>query len=50
MEIKLAGGDTEYEGRVKVCYNGGWGSVCSGSWNSNDAKVAYRQLGYITIC
>ena len=48
-EIKLVGGDTEYEGRVEVCYSGAWGSICPSSWDSNDAKVVCRQLGYITI-
>ena len=42
-------GDTEYEGRVEICYGGVWGSVCPSSWDSNDAKVVCRQLGYITI-
>ena len=48
-EIKLVGGDTEYEGRVEVCYGSVWGSVCPSSWDSNDAKIVCRQLGYITI-
>ena len=48
-EIELMGGDTEYEGRVEVCYDGIWGSLCPSSWDSNDAKVVCRQLGLITI-
>ena len=43
------GGDTEYDGMVEVCYGGVWGSICPSSWDSNDAKVVCRQLGYITI-
>ena len=48
-EIKLVGGGTRYEGRVEVCYDGVWGAVCPISWDSNDAKVVCRQLGYITV-
>ena len=47
--IKLVGGATKYDGRVEVCYGGVWGSVCPSSWDSNDAKVVCRQLGYITV-
>ena len=48
-DIRLVNGDTQYEGRVEVCYGGNWGSVCPNSWDSNEAKVVCRQLGYIII-
>ena len=48
-EVRLVDGDTEYEGIIEVCYGGVWGSVCPSSWDSNNAKVVCRQLGYITI-
>ena len=47
--LQLANGIIDNEGRVEICYNNVWGTVCDNSWSSNDAKVVCRQLGYQTI-
>lgn len=45
-EVKLVGGDAEYEGRVEICFNNTFGTVCDDSWDSLDSSVVCRQLGY----
>ena len=46
-DIQLAGGRERTEGRVEVCSNGVWGTVCDGGyWDFRDATVACRQLQY----
>ena len=58
-DIRLVGGDTEYEGRVEVCINRVWGTICSRSshyywwwsygWGAPDSNVVCRQLGHMGL-
>ena len=47
-ELRLAGGNIPNEGRVEICVNNLWGTVCDDSWDSTDAAVVCQQLGYLT--
>ena len=44
--ICLVGGASSNEGRVEVCVNGMWGTVTNYQWDSREATVVGKQLGY----
>ena len=43
-DVRLAAGGTPNDGRVEICLNGEWGSVCHHKWDVRDAEVVCRQL------
>ena len=45
-DLRLVNGANQYEGRVEICFNNIWGTICDGFWSTNDANVVCRQLGY----
>ncbi len=46
-DVRLVGGASEYEGRVEVCKDQRFGTVCDDqSWRDNEARIVCRQLGF----
>lgn len=47
--VRLSDGARASEGRVEVCMNSVWGTVCDDGWGLPDATVVCRQLRYSVI-
>ena len=46
-DIRLRGGVNSSSGRVELCSENTWGTVCHGSWDGSEAMVVCKQLGFV---
>ena len=44
--MRLVDGPSDLEGRVEICFNNEWGTICDEMWDATDARVVCRQLGF----
>lgn len=53
--VRVVGGSADYEGRVEICINRVWGTICWHSdiyhnpWVMGNPKVICRQLGHLEL-
>ena len=46
QSMRLEDGRTPTEGRLEVCIEGQWGTVCEKNFNKVEARITCRQLGF----
>ena len=45
-DVRLVDGFNPLEGRVEICLNHAWGTICNNRFSNSDARVICRQLPY----
>ena len=45
-DVRLRDGSSNLDGRVEVCENNVWGSICTTFFDIVDANVVCKQLGF----
>ena len=46
-DLRLVGGANSAEGRVEICINNAWGTICDDGFTREEAVVVCRQLGLL---
>lgn len=53
--VRLLNGSTSLEGRLEICINNAWGTVCQDQFSSDEASIVCSKLGldngmFRTLC
>ena len=46
-DLRLVDSERIGEGRVEICFNNTYGSICADFWDEVDAQVVCGQLGFV---
>ena len=46
-DLRLVDSEGIGEGRVEICFNNTYGSICADFWDEVDAQVVCEQLGFM---
>ena len=47
-DLRLVSGNVVNEGRVEICLNNVWGTICDDGFSNVDAEVVCKKLNYST--
>ena len=42
--LRLVGGSSINMGRLEICINSMWGTICNRGWRDSDARIACKQM------
>ena len=45
-KLRLVNGSDKYRGRVEVCINNAWGTICDNGFDSAEAEIICSELGF----
>lgn len=45
-DMRVVNGSSVLEGRLEVCINNAWGTVCDRGFGSSEARVVCRKINY----
>ena len=48
-DLRLVDGSFASEGRIEICYQNRWGTICDDNWDVLEARVVCAQLGYPSL-
>lgn len=44
--VRLRNGNNDLEGRLEICINNAWGTVCEDEFTSDEARIVCSNLGF----